>query len=1198
MPRLLYLDENDIPGRSSSDSTELWDLNGADFESRGLTTSSYVHRSQQYSSLTFIKNVPLLFRGALRRRGFQARGLRRARRTSRWDLFSRGISFFLLCLIGIIFLLILVTAIFRPSYTRRPTHYNALKEKILASGNSGRGNPGNEKIFIATSIYDKDLLGDKNVFLSIYENDAGEKAEDALKAFKARVPCANEITFERHVSLKNVPNVVLPDGSERTKRIAYLAEMRNRALLPLDKSSDVQYDKLLFLNDVVFDPIDAVQLILSTNTNEHGKSSYLAACAVDFINPIKFYDTFATRDAEGYSMGLPFFPWFSDVGEGTSRRDVMEGKDAVRVKSCWGGMVAFDAYLFQTAAAAQGRQIWLESNASQSTMTIPHVPIRFRAETDLFWEASECCLVHADLLSVNEQEQKLVTDDTGVYINPYIRVAYDTRTLWWLWLTRRIEKLYIVPHYLVNHLVRMPRANPRRKEIRGTKRFLLVNKIPDAGNLGALGMSGSRTPQMALDDAASIKAFLSKISQAVKPHLPSSASAKLDDVVNQVGELQIGREASNNVTNTTATGAVECAPKSTAAGNVTSPQPKPTDTFPAEGASDIIPAEKVSDWIHVHAPPDHSKSKNPLVAAVQAQGSPQVSGVMAPPPTPEAVPNVAIGKLLMDALDEIPQDRMLSLGDSIHAPKNYSKLHSHRSTAASQSQNQFFSPVPQSARPRDDPSFTRMSFKAAETPSAPIFSVPGSRNKPEADFQLAVQGPPSATTLKENARPGKPVDLSTKSIEIDRSRVLMPNASEAVIGAAAINGSNTYIPAAPEMPPPAPSLKPVPAQEVKASQVNTAEIALAAAAIKGHKIRTPDIPDTPEAAPRLKPAPAEKFRPIKVSTPDVPDRPLDINVKGSAEKKTHLQPRYSQVNPFSTDNIPHPTKEVEKVKENKSAGPSVMPRSIANVTASGLAIGTPGELLTPGRGLLTPASMTFGAVSPQSVKAAGVTTASVLGNVVSEDLAESLYFKAWPKQAKIEERATRTGKLFSHGYLKSSVIDLSTAARVRKIMLTGIPTGATPTLVASFVFGGPLERIHVGDSSAFVTFLRGEDAAKYYEATGNGLDYEKDGVKHVIMTDMTSEVNPVSGILREYIEKEFTRCVRAIGVDREWTTMALHETAARKGRKVERIFDGLNASNASTLESTAPQMTLVTRLEVEANTAVLICAAATGLHFD
>ncbi|KAL8802052.1 MAG: hypothetical protein Q9182_004065 [Xanthomendoza sp. 2 TL-2023] len=142
-----------------------------------------------------------------------------------------------------------------------------------------------------------DLLGDANVFLSRYENDAGDKAEDAINNFKARVPCPNEIFFDPHVSLETFTSVVMPDVSERIKRIAYLAEIRNRALRPLDESGSVKYDRLLFLNDVVFDPIEAVQLLFSTNSKKSGQSTYLAACAVDFINPFKFYDTFATRDA-------------------------------------------------------------------------------------------------------------------------------------------------------------------------------------------------------------------------------------------------------------------------------------------------------------------------------------------------------------------------------------------------------------------------------------------------------------------------------------------------------------------------------------------------------------------------------------------------------------------------------------------------------------------------------------------------------------------------------------------------------------------------------------------------------------------------------------------------------------------------------------------------------------------------------------
>ncbi|KAL8707548.1 MAG: hypothetical protein Q9220_007440 [cf. Caloplaca sp. 1 TL-2023] len=288
------------------------------------------------------------------------------------------------------------------------------------------------------------------------------------------------MVFDRHVSLKDVPSVVLPDGSERTKRIAYLAEIRNRALRPLDQSSGTDYDKVLFLNDVVFDPVDVVQLLFSTNAGDDGKSSYLAACAVDFINPFKFYDTFATRDAEGYSMGVPFFPWFSDAGNGISRRDVLDGKDAVRVKSCWGGMIAFDASYMQVNRIPGGSTISSGANATKSVPFASELPIRFRAESDLHWEASECCLVHADLQSASNQT--LGGEDVGIYINPFVRVAYDSWTLRWLPLARRIEWLFSIPHALINHMAGMPRLNPRRNQVGGKEVKERVWK-PDRGTV-------------------------------------------------------------------------------------------------------------------------------------------------------------------------------------------------------------------------------------------------------------------------------------------------------------------------------------------------------------------------------------------------------------------------------------------------------------------------------------------------------------------------------------------------------------------------------------------------------------------------------------------------------------------------------------------------------------------------------------------
>ncbi|KAL8731457.1 MAG: hypothetical protein Q9166_003432 [cf. Caloplaca sp. 2 TL-2023] len=572
---------------------------------------------------------------------------------------------------------------------------------------------------------------------------------------------------------------------------------------------------------------------------------------------------------------------------------------------------------------------------------------------------------------------------------------------------------------------------------------------------------------MALDDAANIQAFLSKIAHVGKPH---TSPSKAEDVIDEVAELNLNDERTSDTTHAKANSAVPSTVQSVAASKVASPESK---------AADPVSPEKVSDWLHENAPADHFKSKNQLVAAVQAQGSPQVSGVLAPPPTPESISNVAIGQLFMDVLDEIPQDRKLSLGDSMHAPKHNPKLRNTRSTVLNQSQNQFFSPVPQPSKPRDDQSFTRMSFKAAEAPSAPIFNVPSPGNSLLANFQLAVQGPPpAAAALKENLHPGKTNNSSSNTAAFDRSKLYTLDTPDVPPNPAAVNGSKVYV---------------------------------------------PDTPDPPPPAPRLKPALAEEFTAVKVITPDVADRPLDVSRKEPAIR----------------------TLKKEDIRESKSVRQIAIPKPVTGVKAGDLVIDTPSGPLTPGGGLLTPASMTFSAVSPESVKEAGIWTASTPGEVIGEDLEGALFFKAWPKG---EERATRT------------------AARVRKILLTGIPTGATPTLVASFVFGGPLEQIYVGNSSAFVTFLRGEDAAKYYEATGNGLLYKRDGVQHVIMTEMTKEVNPVSGVLREYIEKEFTRCVRAIGVDKDWTMMALQETAARKGRKVEKIVDGLNASKASTLE--------------------------------
>lgn len=461
--RLLHPDEYELDTRSSVDSQGTFNLDEADFESQAPPGPRRLLNRFSFLSWLFSSTS-----SGYRRLKPSRRILSASSRPSCYRrLLLRRSCFYIHVIIGIVLALVILTSIFRPSYTHPPPHYSVLRDAVSQSTRSGRGNIRNEKIFVAASLYDRDgnlaggewgnrvlqlidLLGGDNVFLSIYENDSGPQGKSALQGFKERVPCKSSIIFEEHLDLDSLPRVTVPGGQERIKRIEYLAEVRNRALKPLDDDPETRYDKLLYLNDVIFDPVDALQLLFSTNADQNGVAQYRAACAVDFINPFKFYDTYATRDLQGYGMGLPFFPWFSTAGHGESRKDVLAGKDAVRVRSCWGGMVAFDAKFFQSGTAGKG-----------STLA----PSRFRASHDLFWEASECCLIHADIQQPQPQPDEIT--DTGIYLNPFVRVAYDLRSWSWLGITRRFEKLYSFIHNIGNHLVGLPWYNPRRAEVPG-----------------------------------------------------------------------------------------------------------------------------------------------------------------------------------------------------------------------------------------------------------------------------------------------------------------------------------------------------------------------------------------------------------------------------------------------------------------------------------------------------------------------------------------------------------------------------------------------------------------------------------------------------------------------------------------------------------------------------------------------------------
>ena len=127
------------------------------------------------------------------------------RRGSR-GLLVRALCWSVVVLASFTTLLIIATYILRPSYARPPDRYRKLEKRCRGSKEPGRGNVNNEKIFIATSLYDPsgrlvkgdwgsavlelvDLLGPQNVHLSIYENDADQPAKAALQGMEKIIKC-------------------------------------------------------------------------------------------------------------------------------------------------------------------------------------------------------------------------------------------------------------------------------------------------------------------------------------------------------------------------------------------------------------------------------------------------------------------------------------------------------------------------------------------------------------------------------------------------------------------------------------------------------------------------------------------------------------------------------------------------------------------------------------------------------------------------------------------------------------------------------------------------------------------------------------------------------------------------------------------------------------------------------------------------
>lgn len=355
---------------------------------------------------------------------------------------------------------------------------------------------------------------------------------------------------------------------------------------------------------------------------------------------------------------------------------------------------------------------------------------------------------------------------------------------------------------------------------------------------------------------------------------------------------------------------------------------------------------------------DHSKLKNPALESVIAQ-SPQVSGVLAPPSTPE-IPNHEIAQMIANAIDDLPPEVFSSLGDSRFAPRrSVSPRKSPGNIASSVSKDHVYSSLNKQLSPVErkakEESFTRMSFKAADTDptlvddkllkSAFINDVQNSKwaDKPPK------RTPPAPISIGTAHARTNPFSVLSDSVDMKADSVVFSNVRSNADGAEEAAATKENVTVETSIPP---HLRPV-AKSSRASVSTDAEFV--------------------QLADKLE---------LSDSTYGQDD--TKVANKEPSKQPASAEPEISGSNLHSMFHLPGPRAplpiKAPKVATLQSASP--MRSAFENPTSSSVSPST------QDMSALTPSSVEFKTASPPKT-ASGVTN--------DENLQGALFFKAWPK---------------------------------------------------------------------------------------------------------------------------------------------------------------------------------------------------------
>ncbi|KAJ7108060.1 capsular associated protein [Mycena crocata] len=241
-------------------------------------------------------------------------------------------------------------------------------------------------------------LGPDNVFVSIYESNSHDQTKDLLREFETRL---------RHGGVRS--SVVLDTDARRRdgwssnghERVQYMADMRNKALEPLQGGLDgKRFDRIIFFNDVYFEWKSIIRL-LDTNGGD-----FDLACGLDF-DGIGLYDTWVIRDSCG-ERTKEIWPYFSFDSHAV---DSLRREEPVEVATCWNGVAVFDADWF------------LPPPPTGRPTVPPGSPLTFRGDTPC--PESECFLISYDM------HLRTAPKRPKIFVNPQVSVAYTPHN--WLY---------------------------------------------------------------------------------------------------------------------------------------------------------------------------------------------------------------------------------------------------------------------------------------------------------------------------------------------------------------------------------------------------------------------------------------------------------------------------------------------------------------------------------------------------------------------------------------------------------------------------------------------------------------------------------------------------------------------------------------------------------------------------------------------